>query len=182
MESATKKRWFSFSLKTLLVLMMAIAIGLVLYVKISRSRRAAIASIGRLHGSISYKESGPNWLRKVIPDEKFFWSPVAIRFDPSNPITDADLQSVINRLWKFDDLTYLNFDRSKITDAGIAQLVPFANKLESLDIRGTGVSDDGITYLQRFPRLTLLRLKGSAISPDGIEKIRKSMPNCKLDD
>src|SRR5687768_5803791 len=107
--------------------------------------------------------------------------PVAVRFDPKHPVTDDELQSVINHLGTFDDLTYLNFDRSQITDAGLVQLLPLADRLESLDLRGTRVSDDGIAHLQRLRRLTLLRLKGSSISTDGIEHIRKSLPNCKLD-
>ena len=181
MDTTTKKRWFSFSLKTLLVLMTALAIGLGLYVESFRGRRAAIAAIDGLNGSISYKENGPSWLRKFISDEKFFWNPVAVRFSPNDPVTDDELQSVINHLMKFNDMTYLNLDRSQITDAGLAQLLPLADKLESLDIRGTRVSDDGIAHLQRLSRLTLLRLKDSAISTAGIEKIRKSLPSCKLE-
>ena len=181
MASITGRRWFSFSLKTLLVVMTALAISLGLYVKSFRDRRAAIAAIEGLNAWISYQESGPNWLRNFISDEKFFWNPVAVRFNPSDPVTDVELRSVMKHLMTFDEMTYLNFDRSQITDAGLAQLLPLANKLESLDIRRTSVSDDGIAHLKRLPRLTLLRLKGSGISADGIDEIRKSLPNCKLE-
>jgi len=181
MASITEKRWFSFSLKTLLVVMTAVAIVLGLYVKSFRDRRVAIAAIDGLNGSISYQESGPNWLRKFISDEKFFWNPVAVRFNPNDPVTDGELQSAMKHLLKFDDMTYLNLYRSQITNAGLAQLLPLANNLESLDIRSTSISDDGIAHLKRLRRLTLLRLKDSAISPDGIDEIRKSLPSCKLD-
>ena len=152
-----------------------------LYVKSFRDRRAAIAAVEGLNGFISYKQGGPNWLRKFVSDEKFFWKPVAVRFSPSHPVTDAEVQSVMSHLMRLDEMTYLNFDRSQITDACLAQLLPLANKLETLDIRGTRVSDNGIADLQRLSRLTLLRLKDSAISADGVEKIRKSLPNCKLE-
>lgn len=181
MASITKKRWFSFSLKTLLIVMTALAVLLGFFVKSFRDRRAAIAAIEDLNGSISYQESGPNWLRKFISDEKYFWNPVAVRFSSNDPITDVELQSVMKHVMNFDDLTYLNFNRSQITDVGLAQLLPLANKLESLDIRSTSVSDDGIAHLKRLPRLTLLRLEDSAISTDGIDEIRKALPSCKLD-
>jgi hypothetical protein len=181
MASIAGKRWFSFSIKTMLLIMAALSVGLGIYFKSFRDRRAAIAAVEDLNGWISYKESGPNWLRKFVSDEKCFWNPTAVRFDPKHPVTDDELQSVISHLMKFDDLTYLNFDRSQITDTGLAQLLPLANKLESLDIRGTRVSDNGIANLQRLPKLTLLRLKDSAISTDGMETIHKTLPSCKLE-
>jgi hypothetical protein len=181
MISISARSWLSFSLKTLLLAMTVLAIVLGLYVKSFRDRRAAIAAIEGLDGWVSYEQAGPLWLRKVISDEKYFWNPVAVRFNPDHPVTDAELQSVMKHLLKLKDLRYLNFDHSRITDAGIGQLLPLSDKLESLDIRHTVVSDDGIANLKLLPRLTLLRLSDCKISAEGVETIRKSLPNCRLE-
>ncbi len=181
MASNMKKRWFSFSLKTLFTVMTVLAVLLGLFVKSVRDRMAAFAAIEDLKGSISYKQSSPNWLRAFVSDEKYFWNPVAVRFSPNDPITDAELQAVMKHLMNFDDLTYVNFYESQITDVGLAELLPLAHKLESLDIRGTKVSDGGIATLKQLSRLTLLRLTNSSISNDGIDEIRNALPNCKLE-
>jgi hypothetical protein len=181
MVSIRRKSWQSFSLKTLLLAMTVLAIVLGLYVKSYRDRRSAIDAINGLDAWLSIKHDGPQWLHRFVSDEKYFWNPVAVRFNPDHPVTDAELQSVMKHLMTFKDLRYLNFYRSRITDAGLAQLFPLSDKLDSLDIRNTSVSDNGIAHLKQLHRLTLLRLSDSKISPEGVETIRKSLPNCKLE-
>jgi hypothetical protein len=181
MTSSTKWRWFRFSLRTLLITMTVLAIWLGLYVKSFRERRAAVAAVDQLEGWLSIKTIVPTWLQSFVSDEKYFWRPVAVRFNPAHPISDDQLRSMTPHMLKFADLTYLNLYRSHVTDAGLANILSFADRLYSLDIRDTAITDDGIAYLQQLPKLIVLRISGSKITTEGVNKIRSSMPNCNVD-
>jgi len=146
-----------------------------------RDHRAAITAVEDSRAGISLKQGGPEWLRRFVSDEKHFWIPVAVRFNSAHPITDAELRSLMPHLLEFEELNYINLYRSNVTDAGIAELMSLSPKLESLDVRSTSVSDKSVPVLKQFSQLTLLRVQGSAITEQGRNEIRQSLPNCKFD-
>lgn len=174
--------WARISLRGLFVLMTVTAISVGLFIKEMRDHRAAIIAVNDSHGAISTLSlNGPNWLQRFVGDVRYFWRPVAVRFNSAHPITDAELRSLMPHLLEFDELTYVNLYRSNVTDAGIKELLPLSHKLEAIDIRLTSVSDKSVPVLKQFPQLTLLRVQGSAISAPGRDEIRKSLPNCLFD-
>jgi hypothetical protein len=182
MTTSTKRRWFSFSLRTLLIAMTVLAIWLGLYVKSFRDRRAAIAAVHELEGWLSLKPIEPTWLQSFVSDEKYFWNPVAVRFNPAHPVSDDELRSMTRHMLTFTDMTYLNLNKSNITDAGLAHILPLADRLYSLDIRDTAITDDGIPYLLQLRKLIVLRLGSrSRITAEGFNEIRRSLPNCNID-
>ncbi len=69
----------------------------------------------------------------------------------------------------------------KITDAGIAHLIPLAN-LRSLVLRDTEATDACIESLRQLPRLQSLDVRGTKISADGLRLLRKSIPTVVADD
>lgn len=175
-------RWARISLRGLFILMTVTAITVGLFIKEMRDHRAAIIAVNDSHGAIStLQPSGPDWLRRFVGDDRYFWRPVAVRFNSAHPITDAQLRSLMPHLLEFDELNYINLYRSNVTDAGVAELLPLSSKLESLDVRSTSVSDKSVPVLKQFPQLTLLRVQGSAITDQGRNEIRQSLPNCKFD-
>lgn len=185
-EPATKtlrraNRWARISLRGMFILMTVTAISVGLFIKEMRDHRAAIAAVEDSRAGISFKQGGPEWLRRFVSDEKYFWRPVAVRFNDAQPITDAELRSLMPHLLEFDELNYINLYRSNVTDAGVAELLPLSPKLEAIDIRSTSVSDSSVPVLKQFPQLTLLRVHGSAITDQGRNEIRKALPNCKFD-
>ncbi len=182
MAAGMKRRWFQFSLRTLLIAMTALALWLGLYVKSFRDRRLAIAAVQELNGSLSLRPTEPTWLQSFVSDEKFFWNPVAVRFNENYPIGDDELRSTIPHLLTFDELYYLNLYKSRVTDAGLAHILRLADRLQVLDVRNTAISDKAVAYIQQLPKLRLLRLSGSRITTEGVNEIRKSLPNCKFDD
>ena len=175
-------RWTRISLRGLFVLMTVTAISVGLLIKEMRDHHAAIIAVNDSHGAISTLPlNGPNWLQQFVGDVRYFWRPVAVRFNSAHPITDAELRSLMPHLLEFDELNYINLYRSNVTDAGITELLPLSPKLESLDVRSTSVSDKSVPVLKQFPQLTLLRVQGSAITEQGRNEIRQSLPNCKFD-
>jgi hypothetical protein len=161
-EPATKtsrrnRHWTRISLRGLFILMTVTAISVGLFIKDIRDHRAAIAAVEDSRAGISFKQGGPEWMRRFVSDEKHFWIPVAVRFNSAHPITDAELRSLMPHLLEFDELNYVNLYRSNVTDDGIKELLPLSHQLEAIDIRLTSVSDSSVPVLKRFPQLTLLR-------------------------
>ena len=78
-----KRRWFQYSLQTLLVFVTLCAIPCSWYaVKMNRVKRQreAVEAIEKLGGRVEWsKPSGPAWLRKLLPDE-FFQSVDVVSF------------------------------------------------------------------------------------------------------
>ena len=180
MSGLLKRRWLRFSLRTLLVVTTALAISLGLYVQSLRDRKAAVGAMEKLGGAISFRYHGPEWLRKLVGDEKYFWNPNAVRFESSNPTTDDELQSAVPYLKSFGDLNYLSFRESRITNEGLKHLLPLADRLLVLDLTHTAVSDEGIIYLKQLPKLMFIRVKeGTAITPAGIAELERALPGCK---
>jgi hypothetical protein len=175
----TKRRWFRFSLKTLLVMMTVLAVWLGLYAKKFRDRKEAVAAIETLDGAMGIKYLGPEWLRKLINDEKYFWDPAGVHFN--EPLTDGDLDHVVGYLTHFQRLRDLTLQGSTITDNGLALLLPLREKLVWLDISNTPISDAAISDLKRFSGLRTLRLQNTRITPAGIAELQESLPNCKID-
>lgn len=182
MSGLLKRRWLRFSLRTLLLVTTALAISLGMYVKSLRDRKAAVGAMEKLGGAISLRYHGPEWLRKLVGDEKYFWNPIAVRFQYSDPITDDELRSAIPYLRSFGDLNYLSFRESQITSDGLKHLLPLADRLLVLDLTYTAISDDGIIHLKQLPKLRFIRVKeGTAITPAGIAELERALPDCKVE-
>ena len=180
MREQIKLRWFSFSLKTLLVVMTALAVWLGFYVKSFRDRRAAVAAIEQFDGAMGIKYLGPDWLRKFVDDEKYFWDPAGVHFNTTYHITDDDLQQVMRHLTGFKRLHDLTLQGSAITDDGVAMLLPLSDKLVYLDLAGTKTTDLGVKHLKKFRYLTTLDISNTAVTLAGYEELRKALPSCNL--
>ena len=115
-------------------------------------------------------------------------------------VTDTGLE----HLQVLTGLKELSLEGTKVTDAGIVRLRKLP-KLELLILDGTEVTDDGLQAIKGLPSLQFLslantvitdagleHLKGlsnletltlvdtNVVTPDGIETLRKSLPNCKM--
>jgi hypothetical protein len=90
-------------------------------------------------------------------------------------VTDTGLQ----HLQALSRLEHLSLFCTQITDAGLAQLKPMP-KLRWLDLGFTEITDAGLLTLEGFSQLEELDLHGSAVSSDGVKKLQKALPNCKI--
>jgi hypothetical protein len=172
----TRWRWFNFSLKTFLIVITVVAVGMGMYAKWLRERRAAVAEVEQLQGALGIRYVGPEWLRNVVGDEKYFWDPAGVHFNRA--LTEAELKSVMPRLMSFRRLHDLTLHG--LTDDTLPFLFPLASKLAYLDISSSQLSDDAIVHLHNFSELRTLRIGNTRVSSAGIETLRQTLPKCKL--
>src|SRR5262249_50835262 len=122
-----RRRWFQFSLRSLLVFIVVAAIvsGLLgKRIEQKNKERDATAAILRLGGTVTFdyqsepngKPRGPAWLRNLI-GEHFFRDVSRVTLSGSN-IGDAELEYVN----VMPALEWLDLNESRVTDAGLAQL------------------------------------------------------------
>jgi hypothetical protein len=176
MDAKPHRRWFRFSLRTLLVLATIASAGfgwLGLKMRQAQRQRAAVEAIRKSKGAIFYEHQvdsegdiinsqvrpGPNWLRRVVGDD-FFDSVIVVRFGPA--ATDADFRDLV----AFDRLKGLVVDFDQ-TDAGLADL-PKLNRLKWLNLDHTRTTDAGLIHLARLNRLEWLNLEDTRTTDAGL--------------
>ena len=79
------------------------------------------------------------------------------------------------------ELTWLNLDKTTITDAGIASLVPL-QKLEWMHLGSNDLTDASVESLAQLKGLKQLILTfNPGITADGQAKLQEALPNCKIE-
>ena len=183
-----KRRWFQYSLRTLLLAVAAISVWLAIVTSAASRQRRAVAQIRGLEIRIVYDYQlrsdlredpnaiapGPTWLRSAIGDDYFqtvvgvkapsLWA--ATRRYP-NPVGGAALQAI----GRFTKLRVLDLNRTSITDAGLACITPLKS-LESLCLFSTHGSDAGLAYIGELKSLKELDLNSTQITDAGLVHLR----------
>jgi serine/threonine protein kinase/Leucine-rich repeat (LRR) protein len=88
-------------------------------------------------------------------------------------VTDAALLP-----FKDCNLTHLSLS-ARTTDAGLAHFKDCKNLVE-LGLNDTQVTDDGVEHIIGLDKLTALSLKGTKVTAEGVAKIQKALPGCKI--
>jgi hypothetical protein len=78
------------------------------------------------------------------------------------------------------DIKALELGYTNTTDAGVAYLKSFPN-METLVLAYTKVTDKGVAQLTYLTHLRRLRLMGIKVSKDVAEKLRRALPDCRID-
>lgn len=176
-----RRRWFSYSLRSLLILITAFCIWLGWRVESTRRQREAIAAIERMGGLVGYKfqmtPSGVN--QKATSDTPAWLWPVFgkgeivfISFQMKN-VDDSDLAELAENLKAIHSFRLLSLDRTKIGDTTAKKLSALRN-FNVLNIDTTNVSDEGIEYLMAMPQLEVLSIVfADRITNDGLSRLVK---------
>ena len=172
MDIKPKRRWFRFSLRTLLVFVTIASAGfgwLGVKVRHVQGQREAVEAIERVGGRVEYQRAevpGPAWLRRLLGDD-FFIKPRYVGFSPDRT-SDSDL-SVLEKL---DEIQSIGLWGSNITDSGMSHLHDLM-ELRFLSLIGTAVTDSGLKHLERLPKLTALSITNSRITDQGLASVIK---------
>jgi hypothetical protein len=197
-----KRRWFQYSLRTLLVVVTLFAIPcswLVVMLRQAERQRKAVAAIRNLGGStgLGSYSSPPEWLRSLVGDD-FFQTVNSVDLNLTK-VTDSDLENLdglgqlkhvslfgadkitdagLGHLERMSQLLKLNLAFTKVGDAGLEHIKGL-NQLEDLSLTGTNITDDGLKHLKGLNHLDRLLLSHTKITDAGLEHL-KGLSQLKL--
>jgi hypothetical protein len=196
-----KRRWFQFSLRTLLVstIIIAVACGwLGKRIEQKRKDRETVAAIIKLGGIVTYdyqtedlraNPSGPGWLRDMLGDNFFnevdgVWLRNATDADAGVANLKGLTQLRVLNLWKtkigdgpllhvkeLTQLQELNLEGTSVTDVGLPTLKGLT-QLRGLSLARTRVSDTGLDHLKGLAQLQMLLLDNTTIGDAGLENLK----------
>ena len=205
-----KRRWFQFSLRTLMIFtaIAAVAAGwLGKGMELKRNEREAMEALVKLGFYVEYdyemegpiaKPRGPDWLRNLL-GENFFSEVVCVSVGRPPNLSDSGLVN----LKGLTQLQTLDLNGTKVTDAGLMHLIglprldflSLANtavsdaglaqlnglpRLQTLNLIGTQVTDAGLARLKELTKLQSLELHATKVTDAGVEDLQKALPNCKI--
>ncbi len=185
-----KRRWFRFSLRTMLLVITVFALWLGLHIHATRRQQQSVMAVqdagGRVQydyhypkgrygrNDVSYTATSrvPQWLLGMLGVD-FFHAVVEVDisrdydYGRKNPDADDDL---LRQLSGFPDLRRLELTHCGITDEGLRHLPAFAY-LERLELSYSSVSDDGLPYIGRLTSLTSLDLGHTRVTGRGFHRL-----------
>ena len=179
-QSPRKRRWLSFSVKTLLLLVLVsgVAFGwLGMRLRKAGLQRESVTTIEQLGGQVRYeyqedkwdKPSGPEWLRDLL-GRHFFDRVVAVYF--STPGIPNDRVNDISFLSGMDHLRLLYLDRTAVRDIS---LLADKKELQVLSISNTQIEDlSPLASLPNLETISFNRTNVSDLSPLGKHKLKRA--------
>ncbi len=191
--SKRKRRWFQFSLRTLMVFTLICAIACAwLGSKIERKRREreSVKLIEEMGGSAYYDyqvvedslapswspdapPSGPAWLRWLLGDD-FFAEVNGVVLNHSEPSGNAKRL----HLEELTQLEYLFLDELG-SDALLADLKGLT-RLKHLELCGATITDAGLQHLRALTKLEWLDVRDTKVTDVAVSDLQRALPNCEI--
>ncbi len=169
-ERPRRRRWCQFSLRTLLLVMVACCVALALgrmYLNRFRDQQEAVQAIRKLGAWIEMRPGGPDWLREMLGDERFMEA-TCVKLE-GRDVDDEDLRC----LRKLVGLRRLYLANTRTGDRGLAHVAGLT-KLERMSLWRTDVTDAGMAHLRRLRRLEALDLHNTRVTDAGLAPLRES--------
>jgi Leucine-rich repeat (LRR) protein len=204
-----KRRWYQFSLKTLLVVLTLFCIGPGGYVtyeqKKARRQKAAVAAIKRLGGAVFYDlDAKPRHpaIRWILGDNTAGSVKALVFTHVENPFAPSALRELqlfprlrelsfggyrhvtvpaLLELCELPNLKELNLRSSNISDSELTHIGNLKN-LDYLFLNNTSVTDAGLVHHSGLSELKLLDLRGTAATASGVAELQKALPHCTIFD
>ncbi len=97
------------------------------------------------------------------------------------PISDDAVRHLakLPRLRRLELLYSEGFAGTNISDVGLKRLGEFS-QLTHLNLIGAKISDKGLRHISQLKKLLHLQLTNSTVTVTGVERLRKSLPNCEI--
>jgi hypothetical protein len=156
-----KRRWFQYSLRTLLAVVTVSALllsWLVVKIEEYNRRQGTLLAIDKLGGYCFFDPTSGEFDLVQLSDTK---------------VTDGDLE----KLKWLGQIRRLNLRNTNITDVGLGHLERLT-RLEWLLLANTRVTDAGLESLKRLRKLTTLDVRDTKVSDRGLTKFQQTVPNC----
>ncbi len=88
--------------------------------------------------------------------------------------------STLERIAKHESLESLDLRGTRISDDGLGHLAGL-KKLETLDLVETGITDAGLVHLEGLSSLKKLLLVRTGVTEDGVGKLKQALPNVTIE-
>jgi hypothetical protein len=177
---------FQFSIRSLLVLTVAVAIPcswLSVEMQRLRARKLAVEEIESVGGTMGCWITGPAWVRQLVGDDKCFYEPGRVTLGFMAPsgtlVSDDDLGRIMVHLKRFDRLEHLDISSPNVTDAGLCGVGSLTG-LKVLYVVQAAITDESLEDLYRLSNLEILCLNGTHVTNEGVAKLRQALPKCSI--
>ena len=173
MASAPKRRWYQFSLLTMLVVLTltSVPLGYIAWEREECRRGTSIcAQITKLGGLMESRPTRRAWLQRILGNNDF--RQVYIVSLENLNVGDADLAE----LPALCELRTVWLDNTQVTDVGLASLSHLKN-LRELSLGNTKLTDAGLIHLASLTSLERLDLSGTQATGDGVNELQRRLPN-----
>jgi Leucine-rich repeat (LRR) protein len=177
------RTWFRFSIRAMMLLVVAVAIVLGWQVNNARKQRAAVAAIQRAGGWVHYDyefKSGkltpgqspwaPIWLRRMVGDELFHnVGQVSLVYDDStgkrfdNGKVDA-CDDLLKQIAGLPGVKTLMLKETQATDEGMRQIGRMTGLEELYIWDARAVTDSGVAHLKSLRNLKAIHINGSNLT------------------
>ncbi len=172
-ESRPKRRWYQFSLRTLLIGVLVVSLPLswvACRMQKRRKQREAVTAIVKAGGKVSYDYDRiaepciPKWARALLGDSFFYDVKSVVAYGSFGDDEASHLKELTN-------LTALYLTATQVTDAGL-ECLEGSTKLTTLDLNYTQVTDAGLEHIEGLKNLRYLSLCGTQITDAGLENLK----------
>jgi hypothetical protein len=200
-----RRRWFQFTLRTLLVLMLLVCIGMGwLGVKMQQTRkqRAAINAIvhggGRVTNWGNFTSTFEGWqgpsrrtMALYLPSPEYqsyvdesqvhAWLRWLLGDDFFTHPTMTVVTSTVGMehlggLPQLESLILID-DQISDTDLRYLKCLP---RLEALYIFGNSITDDGLNHVEELTQLRDVYISSTKVSDSGVKELQQALPNCEI--
>jgi hypothetical protein len=184
---------FQFSIRSLLVLTVAVAIPfswLAVEMENAREQREAVAAIKSHGGDVLYECEMSGWegcdidpeeLRYRAPTSPikclgidFFHTPACVWCE-GQKITDA----IMIPICSLPTLKRLDLLETCVSDAAIDRIGQLSN-LKSVTLEGSTIGDEGLRQFSSIKTLLLLDLRGTKVTNTAVAELQKKLPRCHI--
>ncbi len=184
-----------FSLRSLMLLVLASGCWLGWYFERVRSQQAAVAAIVKSGGTFEYdwtlghyipdiieykgRPRVPQWVAThvgegYIADITY----VSLHHRPLAGTGTAD-DETLRRVSRLSRLETLGLFGTNVTDEGLAHIKQLTS-LKDLDLRSTRIGDAGLNQLSGMTSLRLLNLAGTRVTNEGVLALEESLPDLQI--
>jgi hypothetical protein len=153
------RRWFQYRLRTLLIVMLVVSLGMGWVMKERRriaARRDALKTAGFDELFIPNVLLKPRWR-----EHQASWSII-----------------LLGGNWP-EFAMAISCRSDGTTDADLVHLVELT-QLQELHLSGTRVTDAGLMHLRRLTQLQWLYLDGTQATDTGVARLQAALPNCNV--
>jgi len=183
---------FQFSVRSLVVLVVAVAVPLGWFgvkMREAERQRRAVEAIEEMGGWVQYDHQYdshwgdfmgkleppvPAWLRRLVGDDLLRDVVFVSSWNASTNSTNTSFGDVdhLDHLRALTDLRHLQLSESQVTDAGLKNLTKL-RKLELLWLYGTHITDAGLQSIEGLTDLFWLDLTGTQVTDLGLEHLKE---------